>query len=305
MAWNLLVNNDGSTQSGLKPLNCLEIAEGSREIVIVECSGFNLQKEGGNYIMPNVVACYKWVADESDIKINSDLTVDIKRAKGKISEYDKNALEAAVQVAEVLGGKAISLTFGNDKAKQSLKDALSRGPEEAYYINVEEADKADGATTARVLAAALRKIEDVSLVICAEGASDTYARQTAPRIGAMLDMPVVTSVSKIELAGNTLNATRKLDDCLQNVKVELPAVIAVLPEINNAPIPGLKSVLAAGKKPVSEFKTADLGVDLSPKSKVTEFKGYVMNRKNIILTEGDTADKVKELAAALRKEGVL
>jgi electron transfer flavoprotein beta subunit len=255
--------------------------------------------------MAKIITCYKWVLDEADIKINPDLSVDFAKAKGKISDYDKNAIEAAVQIAGVLNEQAVGLTFGNANIKQSLKDALSRGLEEGYWINAEEADTADGSVTARALAAAINKISDVSLVICAEGASDTYARQTAPRIGALLDLPVVSSVSKMEIQGNTLIAVRKLDDRLETVQAELPAVVAVLPEINDPPIPGLKAVMATGKKPVTEFKASDLGIDFTPKTNVTAVKGYVMNRKKIILSEGEAADKVKELAAALRKEGVL
>ncbi|NLB18625.1 MAG: electron transfer flavoprotein subunit beta/FixA family protein [Syntrophomonadaceae bacterium] len=255
--------------------------------------------------MSKVVACYKWVADEADIRINTDLSVDFSRAKGKISDYDKNAIAEAVIIATSLGGKAAGLTFGTAKAKPSLKDALSRGLEESYWINVDEAAHADGAITSKALAAAIQKIEDVSLVICAEGASDTFARQVPSRIGAVLDWPVVTSVIKIEISGNTITAVRKLDDCMQTVQVELPVVVAVLPEINTPPIPGLKAVMAAAKKPVHEFKGEDLGVDFTPKTKAVEFEGYVMIRKNVIFKEGEAADKVKELAAALKKEGVL
>ncbi len=255
--------------------------------------------------MQKVIACYKWVVDEADIKINADLSVDLSKAKSKISDYDRVAIEAAVQAAAASGGLPVGLTFGGVKAKQSLKDALSRGLEEAIYVNAEEASEADGAATARALAAAVRKTGDVSLVICAEGASDTYQRQTAPRLGALLDLPVITSVIKIEISGSTLTAVRKLEDCLQTVKADLPAVVAILPEINSAPIPGLKAVLAAGKKPVTEYTAADLNLDLKPKTQMTDFKGYIMNRKNILFKEGDTAGKVKELVSALRKEGVL
>ncbi len=258
----------------------------------------------GEMLVSRIVACYKWVAEEADIRINADLSVDLSKAKGKISDYDRNAIEAAVQAAEALGGKAVSLTFGTQKAKASLKDVLSRGPEEGCWVNGEEADNADSSVTARALAAAIKKIEDVSLIICAEGASDTYARQIGPRIGAILNLPVITSVAKMTFVGETLQAVRKLDDCLQTVEVELPAVVAVLPEINSAPIPGLKAVMAAGKKPVTEYKSADLGVDLTPKTQVTAFKGYVMQRKNIILS-GDVGENVAALVAALRKEGVL
>lgn len=255
--------------------------------------------------MSKTIVCYKWVLDEADIRIRPDLSIDLGQAKGKISDYDRNAIEAAVQVAGTRGGQAIGVTFGNDNAKTSLKDALSRGLEECYWIRGKEAAHADGALTAKVLAAAIKKVDEVSLIICAEGASDTYARQTAPRIGACLDWPVITSVRKMDFAGNTLTAERKLDDCVETVSVELPAVVAVLPEINQTPIPGLKAVLAAGKKPVHEVKFEDLGLDLAPKTEVAAVKGFMMNRKNIILSEGDAAEKVAQLADFLRKEGVL
>lgn len=254
--------------------------------------------------MKNVMVCYKWVADVEDIKIKPDLSVDMSKVKYQISDFDKNAIEAAVQAASSLGGKAIGLTFGTALAKASLKDALARGLEEACWINTDTAAQADGAATARALAAAINKTDNVGLIICAEGAGDTYARQTGPRIGALLDLPIVTSVSRIDIDGNTLTAERKLEDRLETVVVELPAVVSVLPEINGAPIPGLKAVMSAGKKPVTEYKAEDLGLDLTPKSKVVEYKGYLMNRKNIIL-KGDANEKVGALIASLRKEGVL
>lgn len=254
--------------------------------------------------MSCIVACYKWVADESELRINADLSVDVNIAKGKISNYDRNAIQASVLAAEATGNKPVGLTFGTASVKPSFKDALSRGPEEVFWVNAEDVAGGDSALTSKALATALQKINDVSLVICAEGASDTYARQTAPRIGAILNWPVVTSVCKITFEGNNVILLRKLDDCMETVKVSLPAVISTLPEINEAPIPGLKAVLAAGKKPVTEFKLSDLGVTTNPKSKVTALKGYAMNRKNIILG-GSSDEKVSQLIGALRKEGVL
>ncbi|TWH46745.1 electron transfer flavoprotein beta subunit/FixA family protein [Sporomusa sp. KB1] len=256
--------------------------------------------------MSKVIACYKWVVDEADIRIKSDLSLDISKAKWKISDYDKNAIEAAVQVARTLGGKAATLTFGGANAKQSLKDALSRGPAEGYWINSQLAEAADGFVTVKALAAAINKIANTSLVICAEGSSDVYARQTAPRLGAVLDWPVITSVCKIEINGNTLTAQKKMDDCIETVVVELPAIVAVLPEINEAPLPNLKAVIEAGRKPVTEFTAEDLGTaDTKAKVQLQSLKAYIMKRKNITIAEGEASCKVKELVANLKKEGVL
>ena len=71
--------------------------------------------------MQKLLVCYKWVLDEQDIKIAGDLSLDTSRAKYKISDYDKNAIEEGVLLAEQHGVNVEALTFGSAAAKQSLK----------------------------------------------------------------------------------------------------------------------------------------------------------------------------------------
>ncbi|NLO21367.1 MAG: electron transfer flavoprotein beta subunit/FixA family protein [Syntrophomonadaceae bacterium] len=258
--------------------------------------------------MSRIIACYKWVADEADLKINPDMSVDLSKAKGKISDYDKNAIEAAVQMAKITGDEAVTLTYGSKKAKLSLKDALSRGPSEGFWVNSEKAEQADGAASSKALAAAIDKIGDYKLIICAEGASDTFARQVGPSVAARLGIPCVSSAIKLELCENELKISRKLEDGIEIVAAQLPAVVCILPEINRPPIPGLKSVLDAGKKTTREYKIEELGLlesDLSARTETIDFKAYVMNRKNIVLDGETAADKVKALVGSLKKEGII
>ncbi|MEN6413852.1 MAG: electron transfer flavoprotein subunit beta/FixA family protein [Veillonellales bacterium] len=259
--------------------------------------------------MPNIVVCYKWVLDEQDIKINpANLALDTSRAKYKISEYDRNAIEEAVLQAEKSGASVVCLTFGTSTAKQSLKDALSRGPEKAYWINDAAAEKADAFVTSNVLVAALRKVGDYDIIICGEGSADTYGQQVGPRVATLLDIPVITFVTEMKIEGNKVIATRKIGDCTEVVTVQIPVVITVLPEVNKPRIPSLKQVLGAAKKPVTEWKIADLGLnmeDTEPKNNVKSIKGFVMSRKNVIYKEGTPAEKVTSLVANLTKEGAL
>jgi len=259
--------------------------------------------------MANIITCYKWVLDEEDIKINpTDLSVDSSKAKSKISEYDRNAIGVAVNIGEESGDTVLSLTFGGAGAKQSLKDALPRAPAAAYWVNDSLSETADGFVTANVLAAAINKIGDYRLVVCAEGAADTYAHQVGPRIGALLNIPVISCVSSIKVEGNQITASRKLEDYTETVKAQLPAIITVLPEIMKAPIPGLKAVLNASKKAITELKITELGLnknDLTPKAATKDLRGYANNRKNVFITEGDAANKVNQLLINLKKEGVL
>ncbi|HBC93281.1 MAG TPA: electron transfer flavoprotein subunit beta, partial [Pelotomaculum sp.] len=86
--------------------------------------------------MPKIIACFKWVMDEADIKADAgtgQLVLD--RVGYKISDYDRNAIEEAVLLQEQHGGSVAAVTVAPSEARACLKDALSRGPEQAYFIN--------------------------------------------------------------------------------------------------------------------------------------------------------------------------
>lgn len=254
-----------------------------------------------------IIACYKWVFDEADLVINADQSLNTSRASSKISDYDRNVIQAAVEVTAE-GDEVICLTYGTADSQKSLKDALSRGPGRAVWVKDASALSADGAVTAKVLAAAIQKIGDTKLVLCAEGASDTYAHEVGPRLGELLGLPVVSNVSQLTVAGNTLTATRTLNEQIETVKVQLPAVVTILPEAATAPIPGLKMVLAASKKPVTEYSISDLGLNpeqLMPKMQTLSLQGYSQDRKNIVFAKGDLSDLVHQLVDSLVRGGVL
>lgn len=253
--------------------------------------------------MTNTVACLKWVLDEKDISVNPDQSVNYARARYILSEYDKNAIEAAASIAEATGGKAYGVTFSPDVPKQMVKDALSRRLDELVYVNDAAAAGANAQTTGAALAAAIAKVEGCELVVCAEGSQDAFARQIPCRIAVALGLPLITSVSSYEVADGAITAVRRLDDRMQTVKAPLPAVIAVLPEANTVPIPGMKAVLAAGKKPVQEYALGDLGVEVTPSGAISQ-TGFTAQRKGVRI-EGDAAEMAAKLKEALVKDGVI
>lgn len=257
----------------------------------------------------NTIVCYKWVKEEEDIKVSPDGSIDVSKAQSKISEYDRNAIEACRAIAEMTGTKPVGLTFGGSDIAKAHPNALARGLEEGFGVADDDlAGKADAYVTANVLAAAIRKISDYNLVVFGEGASDTYAHQVGSRVGALLGLPVVSNVQSYEIAQGTANLTRKIGNVTETVEVKLPLVMTLLPEANDAPIPGLRAVLAAKKKPVTEYPISDLQLteeELTPRVRVLTSKAYVPNRKRVMFDEGDMEEKVGKLLSALREEGVL
>lgn len=254
-----------------------------------------------------IIACYKWVLDEADLKIDARTRALLTdRAKYKISEYDRNALECAVTLVEEAGGEVIALTAGTAAAKNSLKDALSRGPNQAVFVKDDVLEQADASVTAKVLAAAAQKIGAYDLIVCGEGSSDEYSQQVGIRLAQHLGIPMVTFVNKVQVAGGMLRAERKLEEGIEVVEVKLPALVTVLPDVNVPRIPGLKQILAAAKKPVNEWSTEELGLEkqqLQAKVRRQSVLGTVMERKQIRLP-GDAAEMVQQTVEILQKEGL-
>ena len=258
--------------------------------------------------MPKLLVCYKWVLNEQDIKIRpDDLSLDTSRAKGKISDFDRNAIEEASLIVEQQGGTVDALSYGTSAVKQSVKDVLSRGPNRLLWVGDPSAEEADAYVIASVLAAAIRKNGPYDLILCGEGSSDMFYQQIPARLAALLDLPCLTFVQKMTLEGGAVTALRKLGDCTEQVSVTGPAVVSVLSEINKPRIPSLKQVLGAAKKPSEENPIASLGLtpeELAPKAVRKSPKGFLMNRKNVVYKESDAAANVAKLVASLAAEGL-
>lgn len=257
--------------------------------------------------MKNIVVCYKWVLDDADIKVNAATReLDFSKATRKISEYDRNVLEAAVRLKALMGESTIwGITCGAD-TEPSAKDALSRGADSALVVNDNALADADSQVSAKVLAALVNGLEDIGVVLCGEGSSDAYAQQTGTRIAALLGWPVVSNVSKIEVNGDKLILTSRLEEGNEVLEASMPLVVNVLPEIFEAPIPGFKQIMAAKKKPIQAKTLAETGVEASPAFKVVSVLAPVNERKARRMNPDgvSVADAARELARELKAQGL-
>jgi len=258
--------------------------------------------------MPKIIVCYKWVQDEEDIKVNQEsLTLDFSRSKKKISEYDKNALEIAVQLVEQQEGEVTAVSYGAGDLKQSLKDVLSRGADKVIWLDDADFAKADAFVTANVLAAVIKKNGPGDMIICADGSTDNCSQQVPVRIGLELDLPVITAVIAIEIVEDGVIVTRRSDHGQEKLKVCGPAVYGVLPEAAKARVPSLKQVMKAAKKPQLQMQLEALELaaeKMQPKIIQKKVEGYVMKRKNVIFKTGNVQERVKGLLDGLSQEGI-
>jgi len=259
--------------------------------------------------MKKIVVCYKWVVDETEIIVEGRTkALNYEKTHYRISRYDLNAIEAGNRIREATGCELSAVTCGS-QAEASIKDVLSRGVENVYYVNDERLKDIDSSVTAKILARIIKKLGDVDLVICGEGSSDLYSQQTGPRLAALLGYPGLSYVNKLEVISQGIRAQRKLKNEIEVVEVLGPALVTVTPDINSPRLPNVPNIMGAGEKPAVRLTLEELGLDTEavlPKLKTLNIIGVVNKRKAIrVDTEGSKTETAMKLAKQLQKDGVL
>lgn len=199
-----------------------------------------------------IAVAFKVVPDDQDIQVASDRSLDFSKAKGTVSAYDLNALEAAAQLAADNPGStvtAVSVGAASIDDSKLKKNVLARGVDDLIMVADDALAALDTAGTAQQLAAVMGE-GGFDLILCGDGSADDYAQQVDVQLAARLGVPSVNAVSAIKTADGALIVERTLEDVVEEVEVPLPAVIAVTPDVATPRIPGMKDILAAGKKPM-------------------------------------------------------
>ena len=254
--------------------------------------------------MPTIIACFKWVIDEAYIRKGSSGELDFSAVDFKISEYDRNAIEEAVRLREAHGGKVVALTVGLPGAAKGVKDALSRGSDEAVFVADASFENLEPSQTAEILAAVIRsRVPDFDLIVCGEGSGDLYSQQVGARLAEHLAIPCISFVQKLGVDGGSLTAERKVERYTEITSVPLPALVTVLPEINVPRIPGVKDTLTASRKPVATVRQEELPPVGEPRLQTIGVVAARMDRT----CEKFGADEAElaRFADALRKKGAI
>ena len=253
-----------------------------------------------------IAVCVKQALDVSQLKIDEKtkkpLTTIVPR---KMNDLDRNSIEEALRIKEKVGGTVTAITFGNEKAKETLREALAMGADEAILIiddlNVEE----DEYITAQILSRILMEKGPFDIILCGEMSIDRYSSQIGPRIAEKLEIPCITYVRSTKIEDEQIIVERDLEDRTEMVKTKLPVLLTVTREINTPRLPPLMAILKAARKNIEKISARDLKIDLQPQLKTIELKGVEVRRKNIIIKDKPVEEEVRELIRYLTKESVL
>jgi electron transfer flavoprotein beta subunit len=187
--------------------------------------------------------------------------INTENVKMSTNPPDDNAIEEAVKLKET--GKAkeiIAVTIGEEKSQETVRKALAVGADRGIHIKSENYIEPLG--IAKILKKIVEK-EKPDLVFLGKQAIDDDCNQTGQMLAALLSWPQGTFASKIEHKDKVIEVTREVDEGLETIEINLPAVITCDLRLNEPRFASLPNIMQAKKKPIEQLNAKDLGVDIS------------------------------------------
>ncbi len=183
----------------------------------------------------NIIVCAKQIPDPeaplSDVRVDAENMEVIVDAPQVISPFDENALEAAVQLKEDLGGKITVLSLGRKVSDTVMRKSLAAGADKLILLQDDEFEKLDSLSTAAALAAAIKKIGAYDLVLTGRQAGDWDSGQVGLILGEILGLPSISLAREILVEEGRVVVKKSLPDGYERVTAPLPALVTVSNEV--------------------------------------------------------------------------
>jgi electron transfer flavoprotein beta subunit len=214
--------------------------------------------------MKILVAVKRVIDYNVQIRVKEDGTgIVTDNVKMSTNPPDDNAIEEAVKIKEA--GKAtevVAISVGEEKAQETVRKALAVGADKGILV------KTEGTVEPLAVSKILQKIvekEKPDLVFMGKQAIDDDCNQTGQMLAALLNWPQATFASKIEVKEKSLEVTREIDEGLETIQVNMPAIVTCDLRLNEPRYASLPNIMKAKKKPIDQINASDLGVDTKPR----------------------------------------
>lgn len=210
-----------------------------------------------------IALCIKQVPDTTDIRWTENNTIQREGVESIINPYDVYAAELALKLKSQIKNTEITVfTMGPKQAEDMLRKVLAIGCDNAVLISDKKFAGADTYATGLTISRAIRTAcPDFDLIICGQFAVDGDTAQTGPNIASFLDIPQVTYVKDfVEYSSHELILTREMEDGIEKVKVQLPALICALKQDFEPKRPLINGIISASKKEIKVLSMEDIGL---------------------------------------------
>lgn len=243
-----------------------------------------------------VVVCVKQIPDPAgSYSLDPETHLLVRPAEQVLDDTDRYGVEMGLQIAQEHGGTVTLLSMGPAGSMQGIRQALAMGADRAVLIDDSGLKGSDALVTARVLAAAISRL-DHDLVIAGTESTDGYSGVIPQMLAELLDVPALTYANSVEVSDGTITIHRQTAAGYDVVTAALPAVVAVTAGVVEPRYPTFKGIMDAKKKEVETLSAADLGVDTAVAQSVTSVEQAPARQAGIrIEDDGEAHLRIVEL----------
>lgn len=212
----------------------------------------------------NIAVCVKQIPDSSTpMRLDEKSHNLVRDVKLVMDESDSYGVEMALRLVEADGSGEVTLISMAPRAEVSgLRTALAMGAGRAVLISDDALLGADALSTAKVLAAAIKRLP-FDLVIAGTESTDGYTGTTPVQIAELLDLPSISFAKKVEVKDAMVVAERQTEAGYDEVRSPLPALVTVTAGAVEPRYPSFKGIMSAKSKPIEVLSLSDLGIDVS------------------------------------------
>ncbi len=210
-----------------------------------------------------IVVCAKQVPDTNEVKIDPVKGTLIREGVPSIlNPDDANALEAALALKDKnVDTEVIVVTMGPPQAQYMLRECLAMGADSAILLSDRGFGGADTWATSNTIAAAIRKIGNVDMVLAGRQAIDGDTAQVGPQVAMRLGLPAVTYVQNIDIDGDTAKVQRQLELGYEVIEVKLPCLLTAVKELGEPRYMTIAGIMDAYEKEITLWGREDLGLE--------------------------------------------
>lgn len=265
--------------------------------------------------MVRIAVAVKHVPAEGHVRVSKKTgkpVVDL--GEGRMNPLGRRALETGLRLSKQdPGSEVIAVSLGPKQAETTLREALAMGADRGVLVADPLLEESTGLSTAKALAATVKAIGDVDIVLAGARTTDRFAGHVGPAMAALLGWSIGTHGRSARLADDAVEFHKDLlDGRVAQLSIPLPCLLSIGPQGPDPRHATSWSVHASFEKDaLKRWGVDDLDVspdELGPGAAVTtqeNVEPVAEKERETEVFEGEADDVAESLHRRLTSRGLL
>ena len=233
------------------------------------------------------------------VRVKSDNSgVELDNVKMSMNPFDEIAVEEALRLKEKgMVEEVIAISIGSSQVQETIRNALAMGADSGIFVETNEL--LEPLNIAKSISSIATR-ENFGLIILGKQAIDDDMNATGQMTAALLGWAQATFASKVEVKENKAIVSREVDGGIENIEVNLPAIISTDLRLNEPRYASLPNIMKAKKKPIQQVSIEDLNIKIENRLNILKVEEPNKRQSGVMLkTVDELVDKLKNEAKVI------